>query len=197
MRVKSMLIGLWPESGEAHVKKNLVCPQCGGNVPVYANPQPTADVIIHTPESGIVLIRRKNIPLGYALPGGFVDEGEWVEDAAIREMAEETELSVVLEGVLGVYSRPDRDPRTHTMSVTFVGFPRDPGALRAGDDAGEAFWCLPEQLPNPMCFDHARMIADFLEWRAGRRGIAGLSSEWCATKPGRANALELHKACSR
>jgi len=166
------------------MEKKITCPLCGGSFPVYANPAPTTDVVIYEEGRGIVLVKRRNEPHGYALPGGFIDEGEYVEDAALREMREETSLDVSLEGVLGVYSRPDRDPRRHTMTVVFAGRPLDPDALRAADDAGDAFWCDPEKLPEPMCFDHAAVIADFLDWRRGKRTLAPVSGDWLKKSSG-------------
>ena len=97
------------------------CPSCGTLVVRYSNPLPTADVVIHDDSRGIVLIRRKNPPLGMALPGGFIEEGESAEHAAVREMKEETGLDIILEGVLGVYSWPLRDMRCHTLTTVFVG----------------------------------------------------------------------------
>ena len=90
-------------------------------MPEYRNPTPTVDIII-TRNDGreIVLIKRKNPPVGWAIPGGFVDEGEWVENAAIREAKEETELDVVLDELFYVYSDPTRDPRQHNMSTVFT-----------------------------------------------------------------------------
>ena len=171
------------------MQKNLTCPLCNGKFPVYANPSPTTDVIVHAPGRGVVIIARANIPLGYAIPGGFIDEGEWVEDAAIREMKEETNLDVVLDGLLGVYSRPDRDPRHHTMTTVFVGHPVDPDALRAGDDAGAAAWYDPHYPPQPMCFDHGVVLADFCDYLEGRRQLGGLSREWLDTVAGHRNVL--------
>ena len=73
---------------------------------------------------------------------------------------------------MGVYSRPDRDPRRHTMSVVFVGRPRDAAALKAGDDAARAAFYPLDRLPQPICFDHARILADFGRWLAGERTLA-------------------------
>jgi ADP-ribose pyrophosphatase YjhB (NUDIX family) len=87
------------------------------------------DVIIEI-DGRIVLIERKNYPPGWAIPGGFVDVGESVEAAAIREMREETGLDVELTDLLGVYSRPDRDPRGHTVSIVYVGRSRDAACRR-------------------------------------------------------------------
>ena len=157
---------------EAPMQKELTCPACGHSVIRYLNPAPTTDVVIYDPERGVVVIERVNEPHGFALPGGFVDDGEQVEHAAVREMREETGLDVELLGVLGVYSRPDRDPRRHTMSVVFVGRPRDAAALKAGDDAARAAFYPLDRLPQPICFDHARILADFGRWLAGERTLA-------------------------
>lgn len=129
---------------------------------MYRNPVPTVDVVVHDPARGIVLIRRANPPYGWALPGGFVDYGETVESAAVREVLEETGLSVVLTGLLGVYSDPARDPRHHTMSVVFTGTASDADMLSAGDDASAAAFFALDNLPAPIAFDHAGIIADFV-----------------------------------
>jgi len=107
------------------MKDQLVCPHCGKVVEKYRNPFPTVDIIIetgkHKDKAGVVLIKRKNPPFGWALPGGFVDYGESLESAAKREAEEETSLKVELLYQLGAYSDPSRDPRHHTISVVFVG----------------------------------------------------------------------------
>jgi len=127
-------------------------------------PYLTTDGIIKifAPEfKGIVLIKRKNPPLGFALPGGFVDLGEKVEDALIREMKEETNLDVKIEKLLGVYSNPDRDPRLHTASVVYVCTADK--MPKAGDDAKEAFVVKLEEIPwDELVFDHAQILKDFL-----------------------------------
>jgi 8-oxo-dGTP diphosphatase len=127
------------------------------------NPYPTADVIIEC-GPGIVLVRRKNEPHGWALPGGFVDAGECVEAAAVREMKEETGLDVQLETLLYVYSDPARDPRFHTMTIVFVG--QAQGEPVADDDAAEARVFPLDGLPSPIVFDHASIIADYVRFRA-------------------------------
>ncbi|MDP8229149.1 MAG: NUDIX hydrolase [Candidatus Electryoneaceae bacterium] len=119
----------------------------------------TVDAIIRT-EGGIVLVKRKNPPLGWALPGGFVDIGETVEDAVRREALEETNLHINDLWLLGVYSDPDRDPRFHTVSIVF-GATAD-GVPIGGDDAAEAIVFPEDQLPHPIVFDHSQIITDFL-----------------------------------
>lgn len=159
---------------ETTMKRKKVCPLCHGTFEEYANPTPTTDVVIHEPGKGIVIIKRNNVPYGYALPGGFIDDGEQAEIAAIREMKEETSLDVELQGLLGVYSRPDRDPRQHTMSVVYVGRPLNPEAIRAGDDAGQAAFFRLDQLPSPIVFDHLKIISDFKDYLEGKRALADI-----------------------
>jgi len=129
--------------------------------PKYRNPFPTVDIIIEI-DSKIVLIERRNTPLGWALPGGFVDEGESLEQAAIREAKEETGLDVELTDLLYVYSNPYRDPRHHTMSTVFIA--NATGAPCAGDDAKNAGLFSSKDMP-PLAFDHAEIIADYYSWR--------------------------------
>ena len=150
----------------------LSCPHCGATVREYRNPALAVDVVIHDQELGVVLIERANIPRGFALPGGFVDVGESVEAAAVREMREETGLDVELTGLLGVYSRPDRDPRGHTVAVVFTGRAKDPATLQAGDDARRAAFYPLAALPGGMVFDHAEILHDFMQTQAGLRFLA-------------------------
>lgn len=128
----------------------------------YKNPTPTVDIIIEVGER-IVLIRRKNEPHGWAIPGGFVDEGETVENAAVREAAEETNLNVTLEELLYVYSDPQRDPRQHTMSTVFVA--TADGEPRGADDAEEARLFGRDELPEDLVFDHARTLNHYFKFR--------------------------------
>ncbi|HJK94783.1 MAG TPA: NUDIX hydrolase [Polyangiaceae bacterium LLY-WYZ-15_(1-7)] len=126
------------------------------------NPYPTVDVIVEV-EGGIVLIERSHEPVGWALPGGFVDYGETVETGARREVMEETGLEVRLEALLGVYSDPARDPRQHNLSVVYVG--QASGAPKGGDDAARAEVFSLDALPEPLCFDHAQILADYRRFR--------------------------------
>jgi len=127
-------------------------------------PYLTVDIIIKY-KGGIVLINRKYKPYGWALPGGFVNYGERVEEAAIREAKEETSLNIKLEKQFHVYSDPKRDPRMHTVSVVFVATGK--GKLRASDDAKEANVFSPDKVPE-LCFDHNRIIEDFIKYEKPR-----------------------------
>jgi 8-oxo-dGTP diphosphatase len=129
----------------------------------YRNPVPTVDIIIVLDTLGIVLIKRKNPPHGWALPGGFVDYGETVEAAAVREAREETSLEVSLVRQLHVYSDPQRDPRQHTLSVVFIATAS--GQPRAADDAKEIAVFDRDSLPDRLCFDHAQILGDYFSGR--------------------------------
>jgi 8-oxo-dGTP diphosphatase len=127
-------------------------------------PRLTVDVIIELGDHRhIVLVRRRHAPLGWALPGGFVDWGETVEQAAVREALEETSLRVELVRQFHVYSDPGRDPRGHTVSVVFVG--RASGEPRGADDAAEARAFSAEGIPPDLAFDHRRILEDYLGQR--------------------------------
>ena len=141
----------------------------GGPDAVYRNPTPTVDVIIETPDGRIVLIRRKNPPHGWAIPGGFVDYGESLASAARREAREETGLEVAIDELFHCYSDPARDPRGHTVSTVFLG--RSSGAPVAGDDAEGVAAFAPPDLPlAELAFDHGTILADYLAYRAsGKR----------------------------
>lgn len=128
----------------------------------YRNPTPTVDIII-VRENSIVLVKRKNEPHGYALPGGFVDECEWIENAAIREALEETKLNVELDELFYVYSDPRRDPRKHTMSTVFIAHAN--GNPVGDDDAETAEYYDLNNLPSPICFDHMTIIQDYIHYR--------------------------------
>jgi 8-oxo-dGTP diphosphatase len=126
-------------------------------------PRPTcpplaADVIVEI-GSRIVLIERKNFPFGWAIPGGFVDFGETVELAAMREMREEISLHVELRALLGIYSRPDRDPRGQTVTAVYIG--QASGTPTACDDAQNVGLFDPAAPPSPLAFDHSEILADY------------------------------------
>lgn len=122
----------------------------------------TVDTIVQAPDGRVVLIRRKNDPFRdhWALPGGFVEIGETVEEAARRETKEETGLTVELDRLVGVYSAPERDPRGHTVTVAFLAHAAA-GALEGADDAAEARW-FEDPLGVDLAFDHARILSDCL-----------------------------------
>ena len=124
----------------------------------YRNPVPTVDIIIDI-DGKVVLIERRNPPLGWALPGGFVDYGESVEHAAEREAMEETGLKLAELQQFGVYSDPARDPRQHTLSVVFTA--RGIGTPEAADDAKRLALYDLDALPAPLCFDHAKILDDY------------------------------------
>ena len=138
----------------------LACPACGAKVKEYRNPLPTVDIIIELPE-GIVLIERRNKPFGWAIPGGFVDYGESLESAALRESLEETSLAVSDLRLLGCYSDPARDARSHNISTVYVA--KGSGSPQAGDDAAGLAVFPIDALPQPLCFDHGKILSDYLE----------------------------------
>lgn len=134
----------------------------------YKNPSPTVDIIIEMDtkngRKGIVLIKRKNFPFGWALPGGFVDYGESLEQAAVREAKEETSLDIQLECQMHTYSDPKRDPRKHTISTVFIA--RAEGNPVAQDDAQEIQVFPLDDLKIQLAFDHDKILADYFERRS-------------------------------
>ena len=136
----------------------------------FKNPIPTCDILIELDgkPGTLVFIERKNEPKGFALPGGFVDEGEWIADAAVREAKEETELDVDIKELFHVYSDPKRDPRKHTVSTVFIA--RAQGMPKGGDDASRCIVCKPDELPGSLVFDHGLIVSDYLEYKkTGKR----------------------------
>lgn len=129
-------------------------------------PALAVDIVIEI-GARVVLIERLNPPYGWALPGGFVDLGETVESAAVREAAEETGLEVELVCLLGCYSDPRRDARGHTVSVVYVG--RAEGEPLAQDDAKSVICVDPAAVGVSLAFDHDRILADYRAWREGGR----------------------------
>ncbi|BAW95893.1 mutator, NUDIX family protein [[Synechococcus] sp. NIES-970] len=135
----------------------------------YRNPAPTVDIIIELgdrPHRPIILIERKFEPLGWAIPGGFVDYGETVETAAKREALEEISLDVQLVEQFCVYSDPGRDARKHTISIVFIAMAT--GEPQAADDAKAVGIFHPWELPQNLCFDHGRILQDYWSYRHHR-----------------------------
>lgn len=139
------------------------------------HPVPTVDVIIEIEGRGIVLIRRKNPPLGWALPGGFVDCGESLEDAAVREVLEETSLRITGLKQMHAYSRPDRDPRRHTITTVFTA--RSKGRPRAADDAAGIGIFTHQTLPEPIVFDHAEILEDYYRIKDASASVSSARQE--------------------
>ncbi|MBE9127357.1 MULTISPECIES: NUDIX domain-containing protein [unclassified Coleofasciculus] len=136
----------------------------------YRNPTPTVDIIVELqdrPHRPIILIERKNSPLGWAIPGGFVDYGESVETAALREAKEEVGLQVELIEQFHVYSDPNRDPRKHTISIVFVATAT--GEPQAADDAKNLEIFQGWDIPTKLCFDHDQILQDY--WRYRHYGV--------------------------
>jgi len=129
------------------------------------NPVSTVDIIIEIKrddgQEGIVLIKRKNPPYGWAIPGGFVDYGESLERAAVREAKEETSLDIQLKSQLHTYSDPKRDPRQHTISTVYMAAAK--GKPKAQDDAREIGIFTKEELNFPLAFDHRKILSDYFE----------------------------------
>ena len=136
----------------------------------HRNPTPTVDTIIQK-DSQILIVKRKNEPFrGYfALPGGFVNDGETVEDACRRETKEETSLDIELVDILGVYSAPNRYPRGHIMSTVFIAkISQDNEKIEAlaHDDAEAIDWMNLEDVDNTsFAFYHEKIISDYKKWQ--------------------------------
>jgi len=131
----------------------------------YKCPIPTVDIIIEIErengQEGIILIKRKNPPHGWALPGGFVDCGESLEEAAVREAKEETSLDIKLKSQFHTYSDPKRDPRKHTISTVYVAAAQ--GRPKAQDDAQDIGIFTEEEINFPLAFDHQKILADYFK----------------------------------
>jgi ADP-ribose pyrophosphatase YjhB (NUDIX family) len=141
--------------------KTIPCPHCQNEIEVYRNPIPTVDIIIEIESKGIVLIKRKNPPHGWALPGGFVDYGESLEEAAVREAKEETDLDVKLTEQFHTYSDPERDPRHHSISTVYIA--KTKGIPQAKDDAIEIGFFNEFSLPDEIAFDHRSILKDYFK----------------------------------
>jgi len=142
-------------------KKTIQCPKCKNEIEVYKNPIPTVDIIIEIESKGIVLIKRKNPPYGWALPGGFVDYGESLEEAAVREAKEETDLDLKLIEQFHTYSDKKRDPRHHSISTIYIA--KAKGIPHAKDDAAEIGIFNESSLPDEIAFDHRSILRDYFK----------------------------------
>ncbi len=142
-------------------KKTIQCPKCQNEIEVFRNPIPTVDIIIEIESKGIVLIKRKNPPYGWAIPGGFVDYGESLEEAALRETKEETNLDVELVRQLHTYSDPKRDQRHHSISTVYIA--KGKGIPQAKDDALETGIFNESNLPDEIAFDHRSILKDYFK----------------------------------
>jgi len=142
-------------------QQTIKCPNCQNEIEAYRNPTPTVDIIIEIASKGIVLIKRKNPPYGWAIPGGFVDYGESLEEAALREAKEETNLDVKLIRQFHTYSDPKRDPRCHTISTVYIA--KANGIPQAMDDAIEIGIFAESNLPDEIAFDHRSILADYFK----------------------------------
>ncbi len=142
-------------------KKIIRCSKSGNEIGVYQNPIPTVDIIIEIGSKGVILIKRKNPPFGWAIPGGFVDYGESLEKAAIREAKEETNLDVKLIRQFHTYSDPERDPRHHSISTVYIA--KGKGKPKAKDDALEIGIFNESNLPDEIAFDHRSILSDYFK----------------------------------
>jgi ADP-ribose pyrophosphatase YjhB (NUDIX family) len=142
-------------------KKTIRCLKCGNEIEVYQNPIPTVDIIIEIEPKSVVMIKRKNPPDGWAIPGGFVDYGESLEEAAVREAKEETNLDVKSIRQFHTYSDPERDPRHHSISTVYIG--KGNGIPRARDDALEIGVFNESNLPGEIAFDHGVILTDYFK----------------------------------
>jgi len=148
------------------------CPQCKTVVKEYRNPFPTVDIIIEH-GTGIVLILRRNEPQQWAIPGGYCDYGESLEQAAVREAREETGLTVELIEQFHTYSDPQRDPRQHNITTVYIARAIG-GVLQAQDDAQEIGVFSEADLPSELAFDHDQILKDyFLYKKTGQRRALG------------------------
>jgi 8-oxo-dGTP diphosphatase len=141
----------------------IICPHCNRPTHRFDQPRLTVDAVVRNPDEEFLLIERKFEPPGWALPGGFVEPGETLETAVLRELMEETGLMGKVVRQFHTYSEPGRDPRHHTVSTVFLVDAE--GELRAGDDAATARFFAPDTLPVPIAFDHSRIVGDVLRFQ--------------------------------
>lgn len=135
-------------------------------MPKPITPLLAADILIELIDQAnrpFVLIERAFPPYGWAVPGGFVDVGETLEHAAIRETKEETCLDISLTALLGIYSNPSRDPRNHTVTAVYIA--EAAGMPQAADDAKNFGIFTFDNLPTMLAFDHAQVLADYQNYR--------------------------------
>lgn len=152
----------------AEEKEGLRCPKCDTVVKEFRNPSPTVDIIIEH-GGGIVLILRRNEPRQWAIPGGYCDYGESLEEAAVREAREETGLEVELLEQFHTYSDPRRDPRQHNITTVYIARSTG-GTLQAQDDAQEIGVFTEDTLPAELAFDHDQILKDYFFYKkTGRR----------------------------
>ena len=147
--------------------EGLRCPRCDTMVKEYHNPFPTVDVIIEEGDQ-VVLILRRNEPRQWALPGGFCDYGESLEEAAVREAREETNLEVELVEQFHTYSDPQRDPRQHNITTVYIAKVKG-GTPKAQDDAQQIRVFSEAELPSELAFDHAQILRDYFVYKKTRR----------------------------
>ena len=139
----------------------IQCPKCQTEIEAYKNPLTAVDILIEIDSKGIILVKRKNPPFGWAIPGGFVEYGESLEEAAAREAKEETTLEVKLTKQFHTYSDPNRDPRFHCISTVYIG--KAKGTPEAKDDAAEIGIFNQSNLPDKIAFDHRKILRDYFK----------------------------------